>query len=52
MFQVRRKDCKKGDLGPSLANYFLKKNWSQDHIYTMEFLKIVFSSIGSPTLQV
>ena len=29
----------------------LKKSWSQNHIYTMEYLKIVFSSMGSPNPQ-
>ena len=26
------------------------KNWSQNHVYTLEFLKIVFSSMGNPNL--
>ena len=51
LFKVRRKDCKKGVLAPLLANYFLKKIWSENNTYAVEFLKIAFPSIGSPKLQ-
>ena len=27
------------------------KNWSQNNIYTLEYLKIAFSSMDSPNLQ-
>ena len=39
VFYVKRKDCKKV-LVPFPANYFFKKNWFQNHIYTLEFLKM------------
>ena len=51
LFSVRRNYCKKGVLAPLPANYFLKKIWSENNTYTLEFLKITFPSIGSPNLQ-
>ena len=42
---------KKGVLALFPANYFLKKNWSQNNTYTLEVLKVAFGSISSPNLQ-
>ena len=44
---------KKGGGGFSIfpSKLFFQKDWSQNHIHTLEFLKIFFSSMGSPNLQ-
>ena len=46
-FKSEKKAAKKT---PFPANNFLK-NWSQNHIYPLEFFKKVFSSMGSPNPQ-
>ena len=37
MFKSEERTAKEGVLAPFPANYFLKKNWSQNHIYTLNF---------------
>ena len=34
-----------GGVGAIASKLFFKKNWSQNNIYALEFLKIVFSSL-------
>ena len=49
-FKSEERTAKKGVLALFPANYFLKKNWSQNNTYTLEFLKIAFPSIDGPNL--
>ena len=53
LFEVRRKDCKKRGEGYRLYQQiiFLKKIWSENNTYTLEFLKIAYPFIGSPNMQ-
>ena len=50
-FKSEERTAKERVLVPFPANCFFFKNWSQNHIYTLEFLKILFSSVDSPNPQ-
>ena len=41
-FKSEERVVEKGGFNAFSSKLFFQKNWLQDHIYTLEFLKIVF----------
>ena len=50
-FNSKERTAKKEGFSAFPNQLLFYKNWSQNNIYTLEYLKIAFSSTDSPNLQ-